>query len=85
MVVGETARADRFSLNGYQKETNSYLKNKGVFSFKNTISCGTATAFSVPCMFFLNGEKNYTQKKAKNQSNVLDVLSLAGVKTSLGK
>ncbi len=81
MVVGETARADRFSLNGYPKETNSYLKNKGVFSFKNTISCGTATAYSVPCMFFLNGEKNYTQKKAKNQSNVLDVLSLAGVKT----
>ncbi len=28
MVVGETARADRFSLNGYQKETNSELKNK---------------------------------------------------------
>ncbi len=81
MVVGETARADRFSLNGYQKETNSYLKNKVVFSFKNTISCGTATAYSVPCMFFLNGEKNYTQSKAKNQSNVLDVLSFAGVKT----
>ena len=81
MVVGETARSDRFSLNGYQKETNPYLKNKGVFSFKNTISCGTATAYSVPCMFFLNGEKNYTQSKAKNQSNVLDVLSFAGVKT----
>ena len=81
MVVGETARSDRFSLNGYQKETNAYLKNKGVFSFKNTISCGTATAHSVPCMFFLNGEKNYSRQKAKNQSNVLDVLSLAGVKT----
>ena len=81
MVVGETARSDRFSLNGYQKETNPYLKNKEVFSFKNTISCGTSTAYSVPCMFFLNGEKNYTQSKAKNQSNVLDVLSFAGVKT----
>ena len=81
MVVGETARSDKFSLNGYQKETNFYLKNKEVFSFKNTISCGTATAYSVPCMFFLNGEKNFTQSKAKNQSNVLDVLSLAGVKT----
>jgi lipid A ethanolaminephosphotransferase len=81
MVVGETARSDRFSLNGYQKETNAYLKNQGVFSFKNTISCGTATAYSVPCMFFLNSEKNYSRLKAKNQSNVLDVLSLAGVKT----
>jgi lipid A ethanolaminephosphotransferase len=81
MVVGETARSDRFSLNGYQKETNPYLKDKGVFSFKNTISCGTATAYSVPCMFFLNGEENYTRIKAKKQSNVLDVLSFAGVKT----
>ena len=81
MVVGETARADRFSLNGYQKETNFNLKKRGVFSFNNTISCGTSTAYSVPCMFFLNGEKNFTQSKAKNQSNVLDVLSFAGVKT----
>jgi lipid A ethanolaminephosphotransferase len=32
-------------------------------------------------MFFLNGEKNYTRSRAKNQSNVLDVLSFAGVKT----
>jgi lipid A ethanolaminephosphotransferase len=81
MVVGETARADRFSLNGYKKETNENLKKKGVISFKNTLSCGTATAYSVPCMFFLNGEKNYTQSKAKNQSNVLDVLTVAGVRT----
>jgi len=81
MVVGETARADRFSLNGYQKETNPYLKKKSVISFKNTLSCGTATAYSVPCMFYLNGEKNFTQAKAKNESNVLDVLSFSGVKT----
>jgi len=81
MVVGETARSDRFSLNGYQKETNPYLKDQGVFSFKNTTSCGTATAYSVPCMFFLNGEENYTRLRAKKQSNVLDVLSFAGVKT----
>lgn len=52
MVVGETARADRFSLNGYQKETNPELKKRDVFSFNNTISCGTSTAYSVPCMFF---------------------------------
>ncbi|NKA01078.1 MAG: phosphoethanolamine--lipid A transferase [Proteobacteria bacterium] len=81
MVVGETARADRFSLNGYQKETNPELKKRDVFSFNNTISCGTSTAYSVPCMFFLNGEKNFTLFKARNQSNVLDVLSFAGVNT----
>ena len=58
MVVGETARSDRFSINGYNKETNPLLKNKEVISFKNTISCGSSTAYSVPCMFFLEGEKN---------------------------
>ena len=38
MVVGETARSDRFSINGYDKETNPLLKNKEVISFKNTIN-----------------------------------------------
>ena len=32
-------------------------------------------------MFFLNGEKNYTPFKVKNQSNVLDILSFAGINT----
>ena len=81
MVVGETARSDRFSINGYDKETNPLLKNKEVISFKNTISCGTSTAYSVPCMFFLEGEKNFNIIKSRYQSNVLDVLELAGIKT----
>ena len=81
MVVGETARSDRFFINGYNKETNPLLMNKEVISFKNTISCGTSTAYSVPCMFFLEGEKNYNIIKSRYQSNVLDVLELAGIKT----
>ena len=50
-VVGETARAENFSLGGYERETNPRLKQDDVVYFKNASSCGTETAISVPCMF----------------------------------
>jgi len=81
MVVGETARSDHFSLNGYAKATNPALgKEKGLL-FIDATSCGTSTAYSVPCMFFLRGHKNYTPTLARAESNVLDVLTKAGVET----
>ena len=55
MVVGEAARADRFSLNGYEKETNPLLKKEAIVNFPNMYSCGTSTAESVPCMFSIFG------------------------------
>jgi lipid A ethanolaminephosphotransferase len=51
LVVGETARAANFSLNGYTRPTNPELAKEDVISFANASSCGTATAISVPCMF----------------------------------
>jgi len=71
MVVGETARADRFSLNGYARETNPELRKAGAVSFTNVWACGTSTAVSVPCMFALDGETR--------RENLLDVLRHAGV------
>lgn len=79
LVVGETARADRFSLNGYLKETNPELKKLNVVSFKNVSSCGTATKISLPCMFSNLGRSNYDENQALQQENVLDVLSEYGV------
>ncbi|MBF0204486.1 MAG: phosphoethanolamine--lipid A transferase [Desulfamplus sp.] len=79
LVVGEAARADHFSLNGYHRETNPLLKQTDVFSFSNVSSCGTTTAISVPCMFSNLGRDGYTDKKAKSSENLLDVLSYAGV------
>ena len=75
MVVGEAARADRFSLNGYSKETNPLLKQeKDVINFSNMYSCGTATAESVPCMFSIFDRADYDYKKGKSTENILDVL-----------
>lgn len=79
MVVGETARWDHFSLNGYARETNPKLKKLDIINYTKTSSCGTSTAYSVPCMFsFLNAD-DYSPSKAATQTNVLDVLKKAGV------
>jgi len=79
MVVGETARADRFSLNGYQRETNPELSKQDIVSFTNVTSCGTSTNVSVPCMFSSLGREKYDKEKALEQENALDVLQKNGI------
>ena len=79
LVVGETARADRFSLNGYSKETNPLLEKEDVINFPDVHSCGTSTAVSVPCMFSVFTKDEYSDKKAQTTYNILDVLDKAGV------
>ncbi|MFN3883688.1 MAG: phosphoethanolamine transferase [Rhodocyclaceae bacterium] len=75
-VVGETARADHFSLNGYARETNPLLKQEpNAISFGDFHACGTSTAVSVPCMFSLEGSNG----KAEGKESLLDVLQRAGV------
>lgn len=79
LVVGETARADRFSLNGYHKETNPLLSKQDVVSLSNVTSCGTSTGVSVPCMFSSLGRAGYDKESALNQQNALDILFEHGV------
>lgn len=79
MVVGETARADRFSLNGYARETNPQLQKLNVFSLPNFWACGTSTAISVPCMFLLDGQAGSAPSKIATDENLLDVLQRSGV------
>jgi lipid A ethanolaminephosphotransferase len=79
LVVGEAARADRFSLNGYSRETNPLLKKEDIINFTNMHSCGTLTAVSVPCMFSVFSRDEYSEKKARSHYNIIDVLHNAGV------
>jgi len=74
-VLGETARSDRFSLNGYLRETNPLLKKEDVFSFQDVMSCGTSTAASVPCMFSKYPRSEFNFDKASTTENLLDVLT----------
>ncbi|MBA1432070.1 MAG: phosphoethanolamine--lipid A transferase [Epsilonproteobacteria bacterium] len=74
MIVGEAARADHFSLNGYQRDTNPLLAKENIINFSNVSSCGTSTAESVPCMFAVYDRGDYNYKKGVTTENVLDVL-----------
>lgn len=79
LIVGETQRAMSYQLYGYHRPTNEYTEKLGVFPFKDTVSCGTATAYSVPCMFSNLSRKEFSIPKANAQENALDVMKRAGV------
>ncbi|MAZ83734.1 MAG: phosphoethanolamine transferase [Hoeflea sp.] len=81
VVVGETARAANFQLGGYGRETNPELSKRDILYFKDTSSCGTATAVSVPCMFSVYSRQDYSHAKALATEDLMDVLTHAGIKT----
>ena len=78
LVVGETARADHFGLNGYARDTTPELARRGVLSWHNVQSCGTSTLHSVPCMFSHLGQTAFGRRVA-DYDNLLDVLQQAGL------
>ena len=77
-VIGETARAANFSLNGYARPTNPELAAIGAVSFTAVTSCGTSTAASLPCMFSPLGRVDYGARKTETE-NLLDVAQRAGL------
>jgi lipid A ethanolaminephosphotransferase len=79
LVVGETAREMNFEYYGYDKPTNAHTKNQGLLAFKDTSSCGTATAVSLPCMFSRMDREDYESRQAKAQDSAIDVLNHAGI------
>ncbi len=79
MVVGETARTDRLSINGYPRQTNPNLEQEDVISFTGVSACGTSTAISVPCMFSVFDRGGFDSDEADLTENALDVLKHAGV------
>lgn len=70
VVLGETSRADNFSLGGYSRDTNPLMRQDGVIYFPHTTSCGTATAVSVPCMFSNMPRAHYDEELAHHQEGV---------------
>lgn len=80
MVVGETARAQNWGLNGYEVDTTAPLnpyKNE-IFNFTDVKACGTSTEISLPCMFALEGQHDFNRWKAKRRENLLDVAKAVG-------
>lgn len=82
LVVGETARADHFSLNGYSRLTNPRLAQEEVINFTQVVSCGTTTAVSLPCMFSVLSREDFVSSDFLYRDNVLDVVQRAGIDVS---
>ena len=82
LVVGETARAESFSLNGYARDTNRELKPLPLINFSQVSSCGTATAVSLPCLFSGFSRSDYDADIASHQEGLLDILKRAGYAVS---
>lgn len=79
LVIGETARAKNFSFNGYERDTNAPLEayRADIINYPNTISCGTSTAVSVPCIFSKDDRKHYEGGMVYTE-NLLDVMQRSG-------
>ena len=78
LVIGETGRAESFSLNGYGKDTNPELSRLDILNFSKTASCGTETAVSVPCMFSGMPRQHYDADLAEHREGLLDIAKRAG-------
>jgi len=79
LVIGETARSNRFSLNGYGRATNPKLSQiDDLISFSNVSSCGTDTAQSVPCIFSGLGRASFSTEAAAGREDLLDVVRRVG-------
>ena len=55
LVIGESARAQNFSLYGYPRPTNALLEVQGVTALSGAHSCSTYTTASLRCMLSANG------------------------------
>jgi lipid A ethanolaminephosphotransferase len=80
LVVGETARAANFSLNGYPRMTNPQLAQLGVVNFGHASACGTSTEVSLPCMFSPFGRADYDEDRIRRHESLLHLLARAGLR-----
>jgi len=79
LVVGETARAANWGLNGYARDTTPELARLPLVRFPAATSCGTDTETSLPCMFAAVGRRQYDEHRIRGSENLLHVLRQAGV------
>ncbi len=78
LIVGETARAVNFSLNGYEHETNPLLSKQDIINFRDVTSCGTSTAISLPCLFAVDGKSDFKVSTAPYTQNLMDIIKASG-------
>ncbi|MGC0371555.1 MAG: hypothetical protein DGJ47_000244 [Rickettsiaceae bacterium] len=79
LIIGESARYDHFSINGYERLTTPLLsKLDNLVSFKAR-SCASNTADSVPCMISRYGEDEF--ELIDSESSLFPALNNLGYQT----
>lgn len=78
LVIGETARAANWGLNGYARQTTPELSRLPVVNFGSVSACGTSTEVSLPCMFAPVGRRDYVESRIRGHDSLLHVLARAG-------
>lgn len=80
LVIGETARAQNWGLNGYARQTTPELAQvQGLINFPQVTACGSSTEVSLPCMFSPFGRSDYDEDKIRSHQSLLHVLDHAGI------
>lgn len=79
LVVGETARAANWGLNGTPRQTTPQLAQLPVVNFPDVRACGSDTETSLPCMFAPVGRRDYDETRIRGQQSLLHVAARAGV------
>ncbi len=79
LVVGETARAANWGLNGYARQTTPELSRLPVINVSEVSACGTSTEVSLPCMFAPVGRRRYEESRIQHSESALQVVARAGV------
>jgi len=81
LVLGETATAAHFSLNGYERDTNPELSTRQVVNFPDVTACATSTADALPRIFsgLTREECSDLEFDLDDRETLLDVLQRVGV------
>lgn len=80
IVIGESARPDRWSLNGYERDTTPRLRETpGVVSFSNVVASADLTSFAVPSLLSLAPVADWT--RVARERSVVSAFRDAGFET----
>ena len=78
LVVGETARAQNWGLDGYARQTTPELARLDVLNYPRVRACGSSTEVSLPCMFSPQGRRHYDERAIRSQQSLLHMLGNHG-------
>lgn len=82
LVIGETARADRFGLYGYARPTTPRLATvEGLIAYDRAFSTGNLTMLALPMLMTGTTPRDYAE--ARSRGNLIDLAREAGLHTSL--